>query len=80
MRLDEVRRDAINNVDLSLIKSVAFPHGVRAEIRFEFINAFNEPYFPAPVTGAGTATFGQISASNQDNYARRAQVGFKLLF
>jgi hypothetical protein len=27
-----------------------------------------------------SATFGQVTASNQDNYARRAQVGVKLIF
>jgi hypothetical protein len=80
MRMDDVRRDAINNVDLSLIKTISFSRDVRAEIRFEFINAFDEPYFPGPVTGVTSTTFGQVTASNQDNYARRAQVGFKLLF
>lgn len=79
-RRDSVRRDAINNVDLSLIKSVAFSNGMKIELRAEFINALNEPYFPSPVTGATSATFGQISASNQDNYARRAQLGIKFLF
>jgi len=27
-----------------------------------------------------SSTFGQVSASNQSNYARRAQIGIKLLF
>jgi hypothetical protein len=27
-----------------------------------------------------SATFGQVTASNQSNYARRAQVGFKYTF
>jgi hypothetical protein len=80
LRFPEVRRDAINNFDLSLLKSVKLPKDMRLEVRFEFINAFNEPYFPGPVTGMTTATFGQVTASNQDNYARRAQVGVKLLF
>jgi hypothetical protein len=53
---------------------------MKLELRAEFINAFNEPYFPAPVTGATSATFGQVTASNQDNYARRAQLGIKFLF
>jgi len=80
LRMTEVRRDAINNVDISLIKSVTFSHGMRAEVRMEFINALNEPYFPAPVTGVTSADFGKISASNQENYARRAQIGVKLIF
>ena len=80
MRLTEVRRDPINNFDLSLLKSVRLPRSMELQVRFEFINAFNEPYFPGPVTGQTSSTFGQITASNQDNYARRAQVGVKLLF
>lgn len=80
LRFDEVRRDPINNVDLSLIKTVALPSRMRLELRAEFINALNQPYFPAPVVNPTTTTFGQITASNQDNYARRAQLGIKLTF
>jgi hypothetical protein len=79
-RHDDVRRDSINNIDLSLIKDVLIKGDVRLQLRAEFINAFNEAYFPNPVAGATSSTFGQISASNQDNYARRAQIGVKLLF
>ncbi len=79
-RFGDVRRDSINNVDLSLLKSVALPNGMSLQVRFEFINAFNEPYFPGPVTGMTSSTFGQVTASNQDNYARRAQIGVKFLF
>jgi len=80
LRFPDVRRDSINNFDLSLLKSVKLPRDMRLEVRFEFINAFNEPYFPGPVTGMTTATFGQVTASNQENYARRAQVGVKFIF
>ena len=79
-RFGDVRRDSINNVDLSLLKSIALPNGMSLQVRFEFINAFNEPYFPGPVTGMTSSTFGQVTASNQDNYARRAQIGVKFLF
>jgi hypothetical protein len=80
MRMADVRRDSINNVDLSVIKSVSFSHGTRVELRAEFINVLNQPYFPGPVTGQTTSTFGQVTASNQENYARRAQIGVKLIF
>ena len=80
LRFQDVRRDPINNVDLSVLKSFVLPHTMELQVRFEFINAFNEPYFPGPVTGMTSATFGQVTASNQDNYARRAQVGVKLIF
>ncbi len=80
LRFDDVRRDSINNVDLSLLKDVRLPGDMRIQLRAEFINALNSPYFPAPVANPTSATFGQVTASNQDNYARRAQLGIKFLF
>jgi hypothetical protein len=79
-RFAEVRRDYIKNVDLTLKKDIALRETMKLQIRFELLNAFNEPYFVAPVTNQTATNFGQISASNQDNYARRAQVGFKFIF
>jgi hypothetical protein len=80
LRFANVRRDSINNVDLSLIKNTIIKEGMRIQFRLEFTNAFNEAYFPAPAIGPTSATFGTIAPSNQDNYARRAQVGIKFLF
>jgi hypothetical protein len=80
MRFEDVRRDSINNIDLSLIKDILVKGDVKIQLRAEFINAFNEAYFPNPVSSATSTTFGQISASNQDNYARRAQIGVKVVF
>ena len=80
LRFSDVRRDSINSVDLSILKNVKLQGGMGLQVRLEFINAFNEPYFPAPIASPTTATFGQITASNQSNYARRAQVGIKLTF
>jgi hypothetical protein len=79
-RFNNVRRDYIKNVDLSLLKDILIRESMKVQLRFELINAFNEPYFPAPVTNQTASNFGQISASNQDNYARRAQIGIKFLF
>jgi hypothetical protein len=79
-RFSNVRRDFINNVDLSLLKDIVIRENMKVQIRFELINAFNEPYFPAPVTNQTASNFGQVSAPNQDNYARRAQIGIKFLF
>lgn len=75
----DVRRDNINNVDLSLLKNTRINEKMRIQFKLDFINAFNEPYAAAPVTALG-GTFGQITASNQDNYARRVQYGIKFLF
>ena len=80
LRFENVRRDAINTADLSLLKDVRFQGGTRAQFRLEFINAFNQTYFPNPQIGPTGNTFGQITSSNQSNYARRVQIGIKFLF
>lgn len=79
-RFNTVRRDYIKNVDLSLIKNIELRESMRIQLRFEAINAFNEPYYPVPVVNPSTIDFGIISASNQDNYARRIQLGLKFIF
>ena len=76
----DVRRDNINNFDFSVLKNTRINETMRIQLKFDFINAFNEPYFPAPVVNPTQTNFGQISASNQDNYARRIQWGIKFLF
>jgi hypothetical protein len=79
-RFSSVRRDYIKNVDFSMIKNIELREKMRIQLRFEALNAFNEPYFPVPVVNPSSSTFGQISASNQDNYARRVQLGAKFIF
>lgn len=90
-RFANVRRDNVNQFDFSILKDTRIREGMRIQLRFELINAFNEPYFPVPVVnptqtltvnGVQTPAFGTIlsSSANLDNYARRAQVGIKFLF
>jgi hypothetical protein len=79
-RFTTVRRDFIKNIDFTVKKDIMLRETMKIQLRFELLNAFNEPYFPAPATGQTSSTFGQISASNQDNYARRVQVGLKFIF
>lgn len=80
LRLSNVRTDAINNVDLSIIKKTQILEGKNLEFRAEFINAFNHPLLPAPNTNVTQASFGQIIASNQANYPRRIQLTIKFVF
>jgi hypothetical protein len=80
LRFADVRRDSVNNLDMSLLKSATLPRGVRLQVRFEFINILDEPYFAAPNTNPTQSTFGQVTSSNQANYPRRAQVGVKITF
>ena len=82
LRFDDVRINAFNNVDLSLLKDTRLKGRVRMQLRLEYINVANYAKFNISnaVVTPTSSTFGQLSASNQDNYARRAQVGVKLLF
>ena len=96
LRFDTVRRDYIKNVDIGIKKDIQLRETMKIQLRFELLNAFNEPYFVAPVVNPATAGtvipgvcsntvalpcpngFGTINT--QDNYSRRAQVGFKFIF
>ena len=80
LRFSEARIDSINNVDLGLRKDIHLREQMKIQLRMEFINAFNNPLFPGPNVTPGNAAFGSISASNQNNYARRAQLMAKFIF
>lgn len=80
LRLDSVRTDNVNNVDLSVIKNASLGRGQQLQFRLEAINALNHPQFPGPNATPTDLSFGRISASNQRNYARRVQVTIKFLF
>jgi hypothetical protein len=80
-----VRSDPINNADLGLRKDIHIRENMKIQLRMEFINAFNHPLLNTGTTGIvvnpATATFGQIAGvSNQQNYARRAQMMIKFIF
>ena len=85
-RLSTLRGPRQNNVDLALIKQTRISEGKNIEFRAEALNAANHPYFPNPnltVTAAQSIKdtgFGQISASTQNNYARRLQLALRFVF
>jgi hypothetical protein len=79
-RFSAVRRDCINNLDFSLLKTTRFHSGVELQLRAEFINILNNPYLPNPQLSVTSTSFGTVTASNQDNWATRAQLGAKILF
>jgi hypothetical protein len=80
LRLDSVRADNVNNLDLSVIKNASVGGGRSLQLRVEALNALNHPLFPGPNTNPTAAAFGRISASTQTNYARRGQVTIRFLF
>ena len=86
LRLENVRSDTVNNVDLSLIKNTSVV-GKTLELRLDALNAFNHPLFPRGnststgiITTPTAANFGATVSSTQENYARRVQVSVKFLF
>ncbi len=80
LRLDSVRADVVNNVDLSLIKNTRLAGNTQLQFRLEALNAFNHPLFPGPNTTPTQVAFGSINASTQVNYPRRVQAMVKFLF
>lgn len=79
-RFGFIRAHHTNNYDLSVIKNNRIAEKYNVQFRFEFLNAFNRPQFPSPNTNPAVAAFGRIQASTQANYARRIQLGARLVF
>jgi hypothetical protein len=62
---NDIRRDNYKNIDLSIIKNIAFSEGrQKIQVRAEFLNAFNWVVFGTPVTTFGSATFGTLVDQN----------------
>jgi len=75
---NNLRSDAANNVDLSMLKNFHVTEKIFAQFRFETFNSFNRTQFAAPNLGATSQTFGTITA--QANTPRSIQMGLKLKF
>jgi len=71
-------------MDLGLRKDIRLNETMKVQLRMEFINAFNHPLLntgaASIVVSPSSTTFGQVVASNQQNYARRAQLMAKFIF
>jgi hypothetical protein len=73
-----LRSDAANNVDLSMIKNFHVTERMSMQFRFEAFNAFNRCEFAAPNVSPTSSAFGTISS--QANTPRSIQMGLKLKF
>jgi hypothetical protein len=73
-----IRSDALNNIDLSVIKNTRIREGMDIQFRAEAMNAFNSPHFNGPETNPTSANFGLVTGVL--NYARRIQLGARLVF
>jgi hypothetical protein len=79
LRLGNVRRQAISNVDLSVLKNTRLGR-TTLQFRAEALNAFNHPYFLGPNVVPQDVAFGRVTGTAQENYARRVQMMVKLIF
>ncbi len=78
LRFPNLRLDALSNVDLSVIKGTAITENVNLQFRAEALNAFNTPNFGNVDIVQTSATFGRVTSVY--NYARRIQIGLRLVF
>ncbi|MBS1855308.1 MAG: carboxypeptidase regulatory-like domain-containing protein [Acidobacteria bacterium] len=75
---NNLRSDAANNVDLSMLKNFHIGEKTSAQFRFEAFNAFNRTQFAAPNLSPTSSAFGTITS--QANTSRQIQMGLKLKF
>lgn len=78
LRFSNLRFDPLSAVDFSVIKGTAITERVNLQFRAEALNAFNSPNFGAVDVNPTSANFGRVTAVN--NYARRIQLGLRLVF
>ena len=70
----------VQNIDLSLFKTVPIGERYSVELRIESFNAFNIQNLGAPNEVLGNANFGQVSGLAQGNSPRVFQMGLKFVF
>ena len=78
LMFNNLRSDAANNVDLSMLKNFHVTEKMYAQFRFEAFNAFNRTQFAAPNLSPTSSAFGTITG--QANTSRQIQMGLKLKF
>lgn len=78
LRFSNLRTDSTRNVDMSMIKGTRIREGMDLQLRFEALNVLNTVNFAQPDINPTSASFGQVIAAN--NYARRIQMGLRLVF
>ena len=72
------RGTGLNMADLSVSKNFAFTETIRLQLRTEFLNAFNTPFFDNPNLSPNNANFGRVTSQN--NLPRDVQIGLRLVF
>ncbi len=78
LRFAGIRGPGPVNWDLSALKNTKINEKMNVQIRGEFLNATNTPFFAAPNTDQYNTAFGTITSTR--GYARRIQLGIKLIY
>jgi hypothetical protein len=74
-----IRQDAINEWDPSVLKGFTFAEKAYLQLRFEFFNILNHPNFAAPASlSATSSSFGDITSVA--NRPRTIQLGARFVF
>jgi len=73
-----LRADALNDWDASLLKNFNFTDSSYLQFRFEGFNVINRPVFSGPNLTATSSAFGQITGTQNSN--RIVQLGARLVF
>jgi hypothetical protein len=73
-----LRAPSLTNFDLSFFKNFDIRGAMKAQFRFEALNAFNTVQFSGPNTSVTSTSFGVITG--QANAPRQLQFGLKLLW
>jgi hypothetical protein len=74
----ELRLDAVNTLNVALVKNTTLAKRVTLQLRAETFNAFDRVQFSAPVTAPTTSNFGQITS--QANAPRSVQFAARLMW
>ncbi|MGE0105312.1 MAG: carboxypeptidase regulatory-like domain-containing protein [Blastocatellales bacterium] len=73
-----LRGDSLNLWDLSVSKNFSFTESIKLQVRGEYLNAFNTPFFNNPNTDPRNSDFGRVTSAN--NLPRNVQIGLRLVF
>jgi hypothetical protein len=77
-RLDWLREDFMNQLDLNIAKNFSVTEDLRMQFRVDFINALNNVHYQGPNTDITSSNFGKITAQN--NIPRWIQFQLRFTF
>ena len=75
---NNLRSDATNNADISMLKNFTIHERAKLQYRFEAFNSLNRPQFAAPSLSVTSKAFATITS--QANSSRVIQMGLRLTF